>query len=89
MMPVNLEQLVRELVREFDKELGGRKIQWMISPLPTVEGDVILLQVVWRNLLDNAVKYTRDRAVATIEVGFEKTGREFVFLFATMAQALI
>ena len=79
MMPVNLEQLVRDLVREFDKELGGRRIQWTISPLPTVEGDVILLQVVWRNLLDNAVKYTRDRAVATIEVGFEKTGREFVF----------
>jgi len=79
MMPINFDLLVREISRELDRDSGGRQIEWNISPLPTVEGDLVMLRTVWRNLLENAIKYTRDRPVATVEVGFEKKGREFVF----------
>ena len=34
-----------------------------------VKGDPSMLKIVWQNLLDNAIKYTRTRAEAVIEIG--------------------
>jgi light-regulated signal transduction histidine kinase (bacteriophytochrome) len=79
MMPVNFDRVVRDISRELQREAEGREIRWTISPLPTVEGDLVMLQVVWRNLLGNAVKYTRNRAVAEIQVGCENKDHEFIF----------
>ena len=42
-------------------------------------GDHALLRQVWANLLDNAVKYTRGRAPARIEVGARDVDGEVVF----------
>jgi light-regulated signal transduction histidine kinase (bacteriophytochrome) len=42
-----------------------------LGQLPTAIGNVELLRQVWTNLLDNAVKYSRRRPVAVVEV----TGR--------------
>ena len=50
-------------------ETADRAIEWTIGPLPTVVGDHALLRQVWANLLGNAVKYTRGRAPAHIDVG--------------------
>jgi light-regulated signal transduction histidine kinase (bacteriophytochrome) len=51
-----------------------RQIDWRLSPLPTVRGDVELLRRVITALVDNAVKYTRDREWARIEVWAEDRG---------------
>ena len=50
-------------------EAQGRAVEWQVKPLPTVRGDPMMLLLVLRNLLGNALKYTRDRAPARIEVG--------------------
>src|SRR6185295_19054580 len=39
-----------------------------IGELPRVVGNAELLRQVWQNLLDNAVKYSRQRDVARVEV---------------------
>src|SRR6185503_6216848 len=47
--------------------------------LPPARGDATLLKQVVFNLLGNAVKYTRPRDVATIEVGGKSDGRECTY----------
>jgi len=44
-------------------------VTWEIKPLSMVAGDPNLLRLVWTNLLDNALKYTRPRPEAKIEIG--------------------
>jgi light-regulated signal transduction histidine kinase (bacteriophytochrome) len=66
---VNTRLLVDELVAEFRRQESGRHIEWTIEePLPTLHADPFLLQVVLRNLIGNAVKYTRTRDAARIRI---------------------
>jgi polar amino acid transport system substrate-binding protein len=67
--PVNLERLIRGIVARVGLEMKGREILWDIHPLPEVECDRALINQVAENLIDNAVKFTRGRAPARIEIG--------------------
>ncbi len=66
---VPLGDLVQSVRTELQTETGRRRIDWRIGTLPEVEGDADLLRQVVVNLLANALKYTRPRAIARIEVG--------------------
>jgi signal transduction histidine kinase len=66
---IDTGQLVQETLQRLDMETRGRNIDWRIPPLPAVEGDPALLRQVFTNLLGNAVKYTRGRDPAQIEIG--------------------
>lgn len=67
---VDTAQLVDDLVAETSSHDAGRRIEWTIDkPLPDMYGDPILIQVAIRNLISNAVKYSRPREVARIAVG--------------------
>lgn len=66
---VDLGALVRSARDGLQHELEGRRVEWTVHPLPVVRGDPSLLLLVVRNLLENAVKYSRRRDPAHIEVG--------------------
>jgi light-regulated signal transduction histidine kinase (bacteriophytochrome) len=68
-MAVSLEQLVKEVVAEFRQETKGRDIAWKIGALPACYGDRSMLRLVIVNLVSNAVKFTRLRKPAEIEIG--------------------
>jgi K+-sensing histidine kinase KdpD len=68
-MLVSLEQLVKEVVAELGQETKGRDIEWKIAALPVCYGDRSLLKLVVVNLVSNAVKFTRMRPRAEIEIG--------------------
>ncbi len=76
---IDMNQLVEEVRKDLDAEVGDRRIAWEIGRLPHVHGDVILLRLVFQNILQNAIKYTRVRPVATIKVGSEPGGEEIIF----------
>lgn len=65
---VDLDELVAEVRAELAPE-AGRRIEWRVAPLPRVRADRQLLKVVLHNLLSNALKYTRKRELACIEIG--------------------
>jgi K+-sensing histidine kinase KdpD len=66
---VNLEQLVKDVVSEIEPETRGREIAWKIDALPVCYGDRSMLMLVLANLVSNAVKFTRMRTRAEIEIG--------------------
>jgi len=66
---VDLNALVQSARDGLQHELEGRRVDWTVHPLPTVKGDPSLLLLVIRNLLDNALKYTRGKDPAKVEVG--------------------
>ena len=67
--PVALGPLVQEVRAELGSGCEGRAVRWEIGTLPTVSGDPILLREAIRNLLGNALKFTRGRPEARIQVG--------------------
>jgi signal transduction histidine kinase len=71
---IQLNELVRETVGDFQAETKGRNIAWNIHPLPPVQADRALLRMVLDNLISNAVKFTGARAEAKIEIGCAPNG---------------
>jgi signal transduction histidine kinase len=67
--------LVREIVGELAPDTAGRRIDWRIGELPSVRADAAMLRLLLVNLMANAVKYTRPRDTARIEIG-SQPGRE-------------
>jgi light-regulated signal transduction histidine kinase (bacteriophytochrome) len=76
--PVRLQELVDEVRRILDPEIGGRAVVWAIGELPEVQGDPQLLRLVLQNLIGNALKYTRTKPEARIEIGARREGTETV-----------
>jgi signal transduction histidine kinase len=64
--------LVREAIETLDPRLGGRAIEWVIDDLPPCRADRRLLKQVFINLIDNALKFTRSREPARIEIGWRE-----------------
>ena len=78
---VDINGIVRVAIESFITETSGRQIEWVLADMPPINADPILLQQVYANLVGNAVKYSRHRNPARIEVGyFEKNGEVVYFV---------
>src|ERR1700722_3037466 len=60
------------------QDCDGRLIEWRIAKLPFVECDPTLIRLVFQNLISNALKYSRPRSPAIIEIGKTKENAIFV-----------
>lgn len=67
--PVQMADLARQALQSLSDEQAGRKIDLVISEMPICQGDSHLLLQVWENLISNALKYSRPRDTAQIEIG--------------------
>lgn len=75
---VDLRSLVESLIAESEKDIDGREVEWRVGALPHVHGDAVFLQIALRNLVSNALKYSRGRHPAVIELGARLEGDEHV-----------
>jgi PAS domain S-box-containing protein len=77
--PTDMTALARDVYDKLNVQSLGRVVDFRLSALPAAAADVNLLRQVWSNLLDNALKYTRQRARAVIEVSGSIQGGEAVY----------
>lgn len=75
---IDLNTLVAEVKADVMHDAAGRKIVWKIGELPVVSADLMMLRMAVRDLIGNAVKYTRQRDEAVIEVESYSTDTEVV-----------
>jgi PAS domain S-box-containing protein len=66
--PTDMTALAREVIASLAADQGARQVDWQVADLPTLSVDPGLMRVVFDNLLSNALKYTRPRERALIEV---------------------
>ncbi len=80
MMPLDLNEVVGDVVKQLTIGDKAPDVDWKIGKLPVVQGDPLMLRLVFQNLLDNALKFSRNKKPATIEVLAEPGDGETVFI---------
>ncbi len=76
---VDTNDIVRDVLDTIQQETEGRTIDWHIERLPKVQADPSMLRLALQNLISNAVKYTRTRPEAIIEMGSRQENGETIF----------
>ncbi|HEX7901736.1 MAG TPA: ATP-binding protein [Planctomycetota bacterium] len=77
--PIDMEALAKSAYAEVVAIYPGRKLDFRLGALPPCHGDVSMMRQVFANLLANAVKYSRDRDPAVIEVQGQENGAEMIY----------
>ncbi len=76
---VDMEKSVWAAVKDLEPALAGRNFKLDFKPLPASHGDAPMIQRLWTNLLDNAIKFTGPKPQGVIEVGAQSGKGETVY----------
>ena len=76
---LDMNALVQQVWQELEPQRAGRAIEFRVAPLLSASGDPAAIHQVLQNLLDNAVKFTRGREAAVIEVECHREGEENIY----------
>lgn len=76
---VNMRAVLREVKGEFSMQLNARRVEWMeAAEMPEVKADRLSMIRIFRNMVDNALKYGGD-GLSTISIGYEASDKYHVF----------
>jgi signal transduction histidine kinase len=64
-----LTPIVLDVIAGLGSDAADREVEWRVGELPTAVCDPGLMRIVFTNLASNALKYTRLRSRATVEIG--------------------
>ncbi len=67
-VPLSMEDLARDVLRDV---AGGTRAEIRVGELPGCDGDPMILRQVWANLIGNALKYSRTRDAARVDIGWD------------------
>lgn len=76
---LDLNRVVQAVLETLALEMANRQIEWVRAELPPARVDPVLIQQVYLNLVGNALKYSRKRELARIEIGSLTQNGEIVY----------
>ncbi len=74
--PVNLSEIANEVIEELQNGEPDRKVEFVIEPNLTDQGDAVLLKAVLTNLLGNAWKYS-SKCTRAVKIEFGKLNDDY------------
>jgi len=66
---VNMTQLVESALTDLKASIPGLKTKITINQMPTANADYNLMNLVFTNLISNAIKYSSSKENAEVEIG--------------------
>jgi chemotaxis family two-component system sensor kinase Cph1 len=79
---VDMSKLVASCIDKLALDIGERRVEWTLDPLPRITADPTFLHLAMQNLLSNAVKFSAKRDPAQIRIWSEQNEQESVFHIA-------
>lgn len=76
---VDMNKLIDDIIGQIKADNKHRNIEWHVRDLPLVYCDEAMMYQVWKNLLNNAVKYTSKKEKAVINISFKDKPGEYIF----------
>lgn len=76
---IDMAALAKSVFDEFSADVADRDIEFIITDIPNAYGDRAMLGQVFQNLIGNAIKFTKNKTPAIIEIGSKKEGKEIVY----------
>lgn len=76
---LNMNDVLQDVFIQLKQDIEKREIEWTVAVLPNIKGDKSLLRMAWYNLLNNAVKFTKGKNPAKIQIGFTEDEKEYTF----------
>lgn len=84
---VNLAGILPSVLTEFDLAMEEKKISIHVESLPTVQGVPLQLAQLFRNLISNAVKFTRDDRTPELTITASPVGPDELTTYSTLDSA--
>lgn len=80
---VSAEDLIMDLANEFDHSFKERKIEFHVNvpptKMPALFGDPQKLRMVFQNLIDNAIRYTKSGGSITVSLSYDPPSGMILF----------
>ena len=76
---LDMSSLAKNIYADFYQDTKGRTVIFSVDDLPRAKGDRSLLTQVFTNLIGNAIKFTRDKDISKIEVGFNEDADDNIY----------
>lgn len=76
---LDMSSLAKNIYTDFYQDTNGRAIIFSVDDLPKAKGDRALITQVFTNLISNAIKFTGEKDISKIEVGFNKDKEDNIY----------
>ena len=68
---INISAMISKIVNELTESSPGRKVNFKVQKKMFLKADKTLMEIILRNLLENAWKFTKDKDLAEISCGMK------------------
>jgi light-regulated signal transduction histidine kinase (bacteriophytochrome) len=76
---ISMREMVAISWDEHQRTEGDRQVEFHLGDLPAAYADSSTIRQVWANLISNALKYTRGKTSAVVEVGFQSKEKDVIY----------